>query len=69
MSCRDAQAHMPGVRQCFYTLDTLVHLIFASLWHIEIRPSYFVSKKGFIGLALCPALTSPPHLLFVKSQP
>lgn len=29
----------------------------------------FCLKKGFIGLALCPTLTSPSRLLFVKSQP
>lgn len=62
------QQHEPGVRQGLYMLDTLScsALLSVAYWN---TPFLFCLRKGFIGLALCPILTSPSHLLFVKTQP
>lgn len=50
----------PGHVSSFDSLSTVAY------WN---TPFLFCLKKGFIGLALCPTLTSPSHLLFVRSQP
>lgn len=62
------QQREPGVRQGLYVLDTLFCSALPSVAYWN-TPFLFCLRKGFIGLALCPILTSPSHLLFVKTRP